>query len=461
MVNDYQEVAERMGRLAARVLRLAGIRKKNNSARGKGEVLSAIYGSILSSDSIDESIKATLSAFRQHFTFNRISITLFDFERCIFVHYGTTDTRSSVIEGEPHPLEKFPSLHILLQHQSFLVQDISKKRNPSDLEQSLLEKSGIHSYFLCPLVAKGELLGSLNFGSDQAYAFSIETVSFFQEVATGIAISIHQYNLQEKIRLINNTLERNEKNITDSINYAHRIQVAKLPSREQIRSCVPDCFVLYKPKDIVSGDFYYFRKQKGAVFVASADCTGHGVPGALMSMLCSENLDDAVSLSADTSVILSQLNKKVKHSLQQSDHLASTRDGMDIALCSIDQGNHLVKFAGANRPIWIMRKDGSAIEEIQGTKKSIGGFTSDGQEFNTHWIKFKPGDTFYLTTDGYSDTFGGKKNKKLMTRRFKEILAGIKEKSMLEQERYLDDFIENWKGGQEQVDDILVIGVRM
>ncbi len=249
--------------------------------------------------------------------------------------------------------------------------------------------------------------------------------------------------------------------ITDSITYAKRIQHAKLPDKKEIYSALPDSFVLFKPKDIVSGDFYFFDRPDGMIFIAAADCTGHGVPGALMSMIGSEKLDDALAHSVDTSRILSHLNKGIKNSLHQSESTESTRDGMDIALCSIDTGERIVRYAGANRPIWIIRNGQTTIEEIKATKKAIGGFTDDNQHFDTHEIKFNQGDSFYISTDGYADTFGGKTQKKLMTKRFKDILLSIQDKSMRDQEAHLDNFIEDWKAGIEQVDDILVIGMRL
>jgi serine phosphatase RsbU (regulator of sigma subunit) len=255
-------------------------------------------------------------------------------------------------------------------------------------------------------------------------------------------------------------IEAQKEEIISSITYAKRIQQAKLPRKEDIYCALRDSFILFKPKDIVSGDFYFFQKNERFIFIASADCTGHGVPGAIMSILCSEKLEDAISKSNDTSEILKISNKSIKASLQQSDSNESTRDGMDIALCSIDSVNGVVKYAGANRPIWIIRTEQTEVEEIKATKTAIGGLTEDNQHFETHEIKLKRGDTFYICTDGYADQFSGQDGKKLMTKKFKEILISIQNKTMQEQEKYLDNFVENWKAGTEQVDDILVIGVR-
>lgn len=264
-----------------------------------------------------------------------------------------------------------------------------------------------------------------------------------------------------ELKKAHSEIEEKNENITDSINYAKRIQQAKLPKREEIYSALPNSFVLFKPKAIVSGDFYFFSKNNKSIFIASADCTGHGVPGAFMSMLCSEKLEDAVSQSTDTSEILRQLNKGIKTSLRQSDSHESTRDGMDIALCSINTDSGVIKYAGANRPLWIIRNGQMEVEEIKATKKAIGGFTEDSQHFHTHIVQLQRGDTFYLSTDGYADTFGGQKNKKLTTKKFKQILLDIQHKTMQEQELHLENFLENWKAGTEQVDDILVIGIRL
>ncbi len=268
---------------------------------------------------------------------------------------------------------------------------------------------------------------------------------------------------QQKIEVESQKLIIEEKNkgIVDSINYAKRIQQAKLPNKEDIYEALPESFVLFKPKDIVSGDFYFFYKKEQTIFIVAADCTGHGVPGALMSMIGSEQLKDAVLQSSDTSVILKRLNIGMKLSLRQSGSEESTRDGMDIAICSIDTTNLIVKYAGANRPLWYVRKGETVLEEVDPTNKAIGGLTDNDQEFQSHEIQFSKGDTFYICTDGYADQFGGQKGKKLMTRKFKEIIQEIQHLSMSEQEKHLENFNENWKSAIEQVDDILVIGVRV
>lgn len=259
----------------------------------------------------------------------------------------------------------------------------------------------------------------------------------------------------------NDSITAKNEEITASITYARRIQQAKLPHKQEIFDELPNSFVLFKPKDIVSGDFYFFYKNDKNILISAADCTGHGVPGALMSMVGSEQLNDAVIQTTDTSEILKLINKGIKASLKQTNSDESTRDGMDIALCSINKENSELQYSGANRPLWLIRKGKQEVEEIKATKKAIGGLTENDTDFESHKLKLEPGDTFYIFSDGYADQFSGKSSKKLMTKRFKEILLEIQSKTMQEQEEHLDKFIEEWKSGAEQIDDILVIGVRM
>lgn len=310
------------------------------------------------------------------------------------------------------------------------------------------------SVLMFPLIVQNDVIGLFSVQHETKNCYSDEDIRLLRILTPFIGLALNNANIY-------NSLSEKNKDITDSINYARRIQQAKLPSRKEIQVELPNSFILFKPKDIVSGDFYYFHKNENSVFIASADCTGHGVPGAFMSIIGIEKLNDALKLSTDTSEILSHLNKGVKISLRQTDREESTRDGMDIAFCSVDKKTRVVKYAGANRPLWIIRNGQTELEEIKATKNAIGGLTEDDQHFETHEIILQKGDTFYIFTDGYADQFSGQNGKKLYTKKFKEILVNIQSKTMQEQETYLDNFIENWKAGKPQVDDILVIGVQL
>ncbi|MGE0566473.1 MAG: SpoIIE family protein phosphatase [Bacteroidia bacterium] len=278
-------------------------------------------------------------------------------------------------------------------------------------------------------------------------------------------IMIARWRHSQKQKLIiekqKEIVDQKNSEITESIQYAKRIQDAKLPLMDTILDSFPNCFVMFQPKDIVSGDFYYYYKTNSHIFIAAADCTGHGVPGAIMSMIATERLDDAFAQTSELSEILSKINKGIKVSLKQDENAINSRDGLDIALCRFDISKRELHFSGANRPLWLIRKGTNVITEYKPTKASIGGFTKLEQEFVSHNIELNKGDTIYLFSDGYADTFGGEKDKKLTTRKFKEQLISIQNLEMKEQEKHLTDFIEDWRGSVEQIDDILVIGIRV
>lgn len=258
-----------------------------------------------------------------------------------------------------------------------------------------------------------------------------------------------------------NEIEAQKKEIQDSINYAQNIQSAVLPDTGEIEKHFNDMFVFYKPKDVVSGDFFWFSKTKDSVLIAAADCTGHGVPGAFMSMIGSYELSNSVSERGivEPDKILSHINFSLKKRLKQSETQSNNKDGMDIVLCSFDLKNMLLQYAGANRPLYIMR-DGLPIE-FAPTKAAIGGYTDDSKQFNNNVIPLQKGDCVYMYTDGYSDQFGGDKNKKLTTKNFKSLLRSVASLNMKEQYKALEKYFYEWKGNFEQLDDILVIGIRI
>lgn len=267
---------------------------------------------------------------------------------------------------------------------------------------------------------------------------------------------------KRKIEHLHKKLEHVYKDINDSINYAKKIQNAMLPDTALLSDNFPESFILFKPKDTLSGDFYWFKKEESVFLIAAADCTGHGIPGALMSMIGMEKLNNVTLQTKDPSKMLRQLNKSIEIALCQSTHYEHSHDGMDIALCSINKTQGIVKFAGANRQLWIVRNGTAVVEEIKGTKKAIGGLaTVTSPNFDSHEIKLNRGDSIYIFSDGYSDQFGGINEKKLTSKGFKQVLLDIQEKTMGQQETYLNDFIEGWKANSEQVDDILVIGIRL
>lgn len=260
-------------------------------------------------------------------------------------------------------------------------------------------------------------------------------------------------------------IEIKNKDITDSINYAKRIQAAILPSTDNLQKHLSNSFIIYEPKDIVSGDFYWFAEKDNQFIVAIADCTGHGVPGAFMSMVGNDILTQIVIEKGITkpNLILTNLHDGVKKSLKQDTNSSNTKDGMDIAIVSFDKTNYSnIEYAGALRPLWLVKSNAKEIVEYKADKHSIGGAYSDeARGFTNHEIKLAKGDSFYLSTDGYADQFGGDQGKKMMTKNMKELLISIHAKSMAEQKNILENNFHSWKGPREQVDDVLVFGVRI
>ncbi|HXB40708.1 MAG TPA: tetratricopeptide repeat protein, partial [Bacteroidia bacterium] len=257
-------------------------------------------------------------------------------------------------------------------------------------------------------------------------------------------------------------IEESNKNMTDSITYAKRIQEAILPAKELKYRLFPDAFVFYHPRDIVSGDFYWFAEKEGRRIIAAVDCTGHGVPGAFMSMIGIDQLNHIVLQNGITqpAEILNHLQKSIRGALKQDTNDENiTKDGMDIALCTFTKNK--VEYAGANRSLVLIRKN-KEVEVIDANHFSIGGL-QHGEEktFTNHSVDISSGDCFYIFTDGFSDQFGGPKGKKFRVKNLKELLATISDKKMSEQEEILSKTLSDWKGKLEQVDDILIIGVRV
>ena len=255
-------------------------------------------------------------------------------------------------------------------------------------------------------------------------------------------------------------IEVKNKDITDSINYSKRIQEASLPPKDLRHVLFPDSFVLFKPKDIVSGDFYWYAEKNGKKLIAACDCTGHGVPGALMSMIGNNLLNQIVNEKEITSAdeILNHLHTEIRKSLKQNEQPES-RDGMDVALLVFNAGNQ-VEFAGAQRPLWIIRKND--VEEIKGNKFSIGGLqTEESRIFSKTVIPLQMGDSLYIFSDGFVDQFGGEHGKKFMTKNFKDLLLQFHHQPMAQQELLIAKTFESWQGIREQVDDVLVIGIRI
>ena len=331
-----------------------------------------------------------------------------------------------------------------------------------------------------PLKLSGNTVGVMAVQCyDIADAYSVKDEELLVFASDHIARAIESVRAEEKIRKQHLLVLQQKQAITDSISYARRIQKAVLPSPAYIDNILSDYFTIYKPKDIISGDFYWVREIDGFRVVIVADSTGHGVPGALMSMLGITLLNEQFRTFGirQPGVILGHLRSKVKETLAQEGSVNDQKEGIDMAIAIIDQEKKELQFAGANRPLFLFRKkeklagaeeipysslenDDYELNVIKGDRQPIGVHWEEN-EFTNHSIKLQEGDSLYIFSDGFVDQYGGEKRKKFKTRNFKKLLLSVQSESMESQGKLLEDAFEKWRGSHEQIDDVCVIGVRV
>ncbi len=296
--------------------------------------------------------------------------------------------------------------------------------------------------------------------------------AFIQKRKNNIELEARNKEINFQKQLV----EEKNKEITDSIIYAKRIQAAILPPPKIVKQYLNESFILYKPKDIVAGDFYWMENTGDAVLFAAADCTGHGVPGAMVSVVCNNGLNRSVREHGltDPGKILDKTREIVIQEFEKSDE--DVKDGMDIALCSLKfnvlnselnqsetkkiepQTVAMLQYAGANNPLWIVRNE--EIIEIKADKQPIGKY-DNLEPYTTHSVNLQKDDSIYIFSDGFADQFGGENGKKLKAANFKKLLLSIQKENMTKQKELLDDAFEQWKGELEQLDDVCIIGVRI
>ena len=269
---------------------------------------------------------------------------------------------------------------------------------------------------------------------------------------------------KQHIQLLKNDIEEKHKNITDSIAYAKRIQDAVVPRTEILRDALPDYFLFWRPKETVSGDFYWMKREGDILIFTIADCTGHGVPGAFMSMMGVAFLNEIcakIDESVQPSDVLEQLRSLVITTLKQkNEDILEPKDGMDIALCILNLRTRVLRFSGANNPMYLVR-DGE-LTEYRPVKNPIGLYPRL-LNFETVEIQTQPGDYVYMFSDGYADQFGGEIGKKMSYKRFKNMLADTCKRTLVasEQEKIIADFLDDWRADFAQMDDVLVGGYKM
>lgn len=351
-------------------------------------------------------------------------------------------------------LTKYENLRdaLLTIERSTLFSDIEKKHHSKTIEAKLEE---IHH-------KKQE-------EADKVLTFIISFV-----LGTGIFVIIllvlkkknkESKEINEHLERKNRLIEKKNNEILDSILYAKKIQEAMLTSRAYIDDIFREHLILYNPKDIISGDFYwaYNHERSKTLYWATVDCTGHGVPGALMSMIGTVLLNESVIIKKETNpdMILAQMNKYLKRYINKTDSLYQTQDGMDISFCKLNNDNLTLEAAGASQSIYILRN--RELKELKGDKISLGQdpLGREVKEFSVKTYPLKPNDVIYTFTDGFTDQIGGPNRKKFKIGALKNLLVEISHLPMAKQKQHLQNTISQWKGASPQLDDILIMGVKV
>jgi serine phosphatase RsbU (regulator of sigma subunit) len=344
-----------------------------------------------------------------------------------------------------------------------------------------IRKNQCRSILCVPLIYQGNLFGLLYLENrNTPNAFSTNQIEFLKLMSAPAAIAIQNVltyshleelvqerteELEKQKQLLeerNRELAQRNKDILASLQYAQRIQQAYLPSIELLKSSFPDSFVYYRPKEIVSGDFYWFSPRLSKILVAVGDCTGHGIPGAFVTAMANTLLKQIVELEGifKPDEILYQLHVRMRVILQQHLESEKSRDGLDLVLTQIDIRRKRLLFSGANRPLLIIR-EGNPIE-IKGNKYGIGGTQYEGERtYDLHTVQLQEGDRIYLFSDGFQDQIGAEQGKRFRSTRFYELLSEIATKTAEQQMQLIDAELRQWKGDYEQIDDITIIGIHI
>ncbi len=287
------------------------------------------------------------------------------------------------------------------------------------------------------------------------------TIIFIIGLIIVLALAFVLYKIYLSKKRMNKLLIKQQSQINKSINYASKIQTAVLPDKNNFKEYFAEYFIIYKPRDIVSGDFYFLHKVNKYIILAAADCTGHGVPGAFMSMLGVAFLNDIVrQKNVETaSDVLNVLRENVKESLKQKGEKGEQKDGMDMALCVIDTETNNLQFAGAHNPLIIVRNN--KLIEIKADRMPVGVLRKKDKPFKNNEIKLEKGDKLYMYSDGFADQIGGENKEKYKSKRFKKLLLETSNMSMFEQKQTIETEFEQWKGTNKQIDDVVIIAVKI
>jgi len=314
------------------------------------------------------------------------------------------------------------------------------------------------SVLMFPLIVQRKVIGLFSVQNELKNSYSNDNIALLRMLSPFIGIALNNAYLHTTLEEKSKIIENQNKDIIDSITYAKRLQEAILPPLEFVDKHLKESFIYYHPKDIVAGDFYWAEKVGDLFYIAAADSTGHGVPGAMVSVVCSSALKRTIKefKLTETGKILDKTRELVLETFEKS--TSEVKDGMDISLLCIDSKNKNIFWSGANNPLWYIQD--AELKEIKADKQPIGK-TDYPRPFTTHQIDYKENTTFYLFTDGLADQFGGPNGKKFKYKQFEELLVSINDKTMQEQADIISEKFESWKGVLEQVDDVCVVGIKI
>lgn len=439
-------------------------RNKLKRYSSRVELMLEMEKAILASENQSEIIYGILKKLINFLIYcNRISFTTFDEAKAeARFYFADAEIPNSLESGKVIPLSEFSSFEKIKDGTHHIVENLNEKTqlSPTDLE---ILRSSVNSYLIMPVMYKGKLIGSVNLGSRFTNPFQADDLTLIQEIATEIGIAIMHLRMQEELVEKNKVIESKNKDIVSSIMYAQRIQDALFPTKEfNDMNRHNESFVLFKPKDIVSGDFYWVSVEDDAVYFAVVDCTGHGVPGAFMSVVGFNLLNQALKEMHlhSPEKMLDYLNIQHYETFNKGNTDRIIQDGMDIGLCKYIPSTQTLEFAGANHNMYLMRRGN--LQLYKGKRLAIGGQPNPTEgTFESYSISVQKDDIIYMSSDGYTDQFGGETGRKFLHNQMQELLKRIYTAPMQEQKELLDDAIKAWMGDQDQVDDICVIGVKI
>lgn len=387
---------------------------------------------------------------------SRVSIWFFSEEREKIIRQIQFENNKLITQSTELKAVDFPIFFKAINaRETILAIDAKHNKNTMEFKESYLDPLNIYSMMDCPIMLDGQIVGVICCEHQNEIAnWDAEEIFFIESVTDYISMNIQNHIISN---LLGN-LKTKTKEIIDSITYAKRIQTAILPSEKIVERYLTNSFILYQPKDIIAGDFYWMEAMGDLIYFAAADCTGHGVPGAMISVICYNALNRSLKefLLSEPGEILDKTRELVLEQFSKSHE--DVKDGMDISLCVLNINTKELKWAGANSPLWLIKNNKLLIEKAN--KQPIGKCDNMVQ-FTTHTFQLEHNDTLYIFTDGYADQFGGEKDKKFKTSAMKSMLLQIQDESMIQQKILINKAFEVWKGDVEQVDDVCIIGLRI